>query len=247
MGADQDKMMEPLGWEFFDKIYCISLNSRPDRMQAAARQFVAVGLEDQVEFLIVAKDDEDPERGIYHSHLHCLAKGLEAGARHILVFEDDVFFRGFSAERLGAACRFLAETGRWNAFFLGCLTTGSRRTPHEGVVQIKYRCLSHAYALSRPYAERIVQEQWRGIPFDVLLRRCCNGQYFALSPLCAFQGLASSDNDTIWIDRLRNLCGGLPLIQRCNEIYHHNKGLILASHLLAAALALVFFTLFVRQ
>jgi hypothetical protein len=234
--------MPSLGWDFFDKIYCITLDSRPDRMLAAKKQFAAVGLDGRVEFFIVAKDGEDPVRGIYQSHLRCLSQGLEAGARQILIFEDDVFFRGFRAERLRAACLFLRETDRWDAFFLGCITNGSRRTGHDAVVQVQYRCLAHAYALSRPYAERMVRETWRGVPFDEVLRRC-KGQFFALSPMCAFQGLAGSDNETVWIDKLRNLCGGLPLIQRCNEIYHNNKGLVIALHLLVAAAAIVFFTL----
>ncbi|MBV5318231.1 MAG: glycosyltransferase [Desulfobulbaceae bacterium] len=235
-------MTQPLGWDFFDKSYCITLESRPDRMLAAQRQFAAVGLDERVEFLIVAKDSENPERGIFHSHLRCLSQGLAAGARHILVFEDDVFFRGFSPERLSAACHFLQQTGKWDAFFLGCLTTGSRPTDRANVVQVKYRCLAHAYALNRACAERIVREQWQGIPFDGLLHRC-GPHFFALQPMCAFQGLASSDNETVLIDKLRKLCGGLPFIQRCNELFQNNKGLVIALHLLVAALAIVSFTL----
>ncbi len=235
-------MMPPLGWDFFDKIYCITLDSRPDRMEEAQQQFAAVGLNDRVEFFLVTKDDANPARGIYQSHLRCLTRGLATGARQILVFEDDVVFRGFSEERLGAACRFLQQTGTWDSFFLGCLTSGSRQTDEDAVVRIKYRCLSHAYALNRPYAERIVREQWKGLPFDGLLRHC-NAHFFALYPMCAYQGLASSDNETVWIDRLRNLCGGLPFIQRCNEIYQNHKGLVLALHLLAVAVAIALLTI----
>jgi hypothetical protein len=234
-------MMPPLGWDFFDKIYCITLDSRPDRMEEARQQFAAVGLNDRVELFLVTKDDADPARGIYQSHLRCLTRGLATGARQILVFEDDVVFRGFSEERLGAACRFLQQTATWDAFFLGCLTSSSRRTDEDAVVRVTYRCLAHAYALSRPCAERIVREQWSGIPFDGLLRRC-NAHFFALYPLCAFQGMASSDNETVWIDRVRNLCGGLPFIQRCNEIYQNHKVLVLALHLLAVVAAIALLT-----
>ena len=97
-------MEQPPGWDFFDKIYCITLTSRPDRMREAERQFAAVDLDGSVEFLLAEKDHENPERGIYQSHMLCLQKGLEAGARHILIFEDDVFFRRFSHQRLHQAC-----------------------------------------------------------------------------------------------------------------------------------------------
>ena len=236
--------MPLLGWDFFDKVYCITLDSRPDRREQANRQFVAVGLSDRVEFFIVARDSENPERGIYQSHLRCLAQGLETGARHILVFEDDVVFRNFNAERLHAACCFLQESRTWNAFFLGCITTGSRNigNGNGAVVQVRYRCLSHAYALNRPFAEQIIREPWRGLPFDGLLQRC-NEHFFALQPMCAFQGLASSDNATVWIDTLRNLCGGLVVIQRGNELYQNNKKLVIALHLLVAVGTIAFFTL----
>jgi hypothetical protein len=234
MGADRDRLNHPLDWAFFDSIYCITLDSRPDRMNEARCQLASVGLKDRVEFVVSARDNAAPARGIYQSHLRCLSKGLEAGAQHILIFEDDIVFRRFNAARLRDACRFLHAFNRWDAFFLGCLTSGSKRTNQNAVVQVRYRCLAHAYALNRPFAEKIVRESWRGVPFDAMLRRC-NGQFFALNPMCAFQGLATSDNETIWIDRLRTLFGGLPLIQRGNEFFHNNKRVILALHLLIAA------------
>lgn len=229
-------MSQGLGWDFFDAIYCISLDSRPDRTAAARKQFALAGLEGRVEFLVVTRDEEDPARGIYGSHQRCLSQGLAAGAQHILIFEDDVFFRDYSPERLREACRFLGDTGEWDAFFLGCLTSGSQPAGREAVVRVRYRCLAHAYALNRPFAERIAREPWRGVPIDGLLH-AVGGRFFALRPMCAFQGLATSDNKTVWIDRLRSLFGGLPLIQQGNELYHNNKGLFMLLHLAAAAVA----------
>ena len=237
-----DKAMQPAAWHFFDKIYCISLESRSDRLMEARRQFASVGLADRVEFVIVQKNMDDQVKGIFQSHRSCLTRGLAAGARHILVFEDDILFRGYSERKLHEACLFLDETEGWNAFFLGCLTNGSRKTASGAVAKVKYRCLAHAYALNRPFAERLVREEWSGIPFDDLLRRCSDS-FFALSPMCAYQGLAGSDNRTVALDRLRNVFGGLPFIQRSNEVFQNNKTLIFSLHLLFAALALAFLTL----
>lgn len=241
-----DKAMQPAAWHFFDKIYCISLESRSDRLMEARRQFAFVGLADRVEFIIVQKNMDDQVKGIFQSHMSCLTKGLAAGARHILVFEDDILFRGYSERKLHEAFLFLQETEGWNAFFLGCLTNGSTRTASAAVAKVKYRCLAHAYALNRPFAERLVREKWSGIPFDDLLRRCNDG-FFALSPMCAYQGLTGSDNRTVALDWLRKVFGGLPFIQRSNEVFHNNKTLIFSLHLLFAALALAFLTLQIRQ
>lgn len=238
-------MSKGLGWDFFDAIYCITLDSRPDRMAAAREQFALAGLGERVKFLVVARDEEDPARGIYGSHQRCLSLGLAAGARHILIFEDDVFFRDCNQERLRQACRFLREADTWDVFFLGCLSNGSRPTGQDAVVRVRYRCLAHAYALNRPFAERIAREPWRGVPIDGLLQ-AVGGQFFALRPMCAFQGLATSDNKTVWIDRIRTLFGGLPLIQQGNELYHNNKGLFIFLHL-AAAVTIIAFLLLCRS
>ena len=234
MGAVRDAIRRQLGWGFFDAIYCITVNSRPDRLEAAKKQFALAGLEGLVQFLVVARDVEDPARGIYRSHQRCLSLGLAAGGQRILIFEDDVFFRDCNQERLRDACQFLQETGEWDAFFLGCLTDGSRPTGQDAVVRVRYRCLAHAYALNRPFAERIVREPWRGVPIDGLLRSV-GGHFFAIRPMCAFQGRAGSDNNTVWIDRLRTLFGGLPFIQNGNEIYHNNKVSFLLLHLVIVA------------
>lgn len=242
MEAKQRNQPEADCWTFFDRIYCITLASRPDRTIEAKRQFAAVGLEDRVHFHVAEKDQEHPPRGIYHSHMHCLHQGLAAGAHRILVFEDDILFRGFNSIVLQEACDSLNRLPWWDAFFLGCLRDRSTPTECRRLTQIQYRCLTHGYCLSASFAETIVREPWQNIPFDDFLRNR-HGLYFALSPMCASQGKSISDNRTIIIERLRNLCGGLAFIQRCNEIFHNNKRTIILLHMLIGVLFLTLFRL----
>lgn len=230
-------------WDFFDRIYCITLQSRPDRRQLAENQFAILGILPRVEFVVVSKHPVNPEQGIFQSHMRCLGKGLLQQARNILIFEDDVFFKGIDTDALAKACGFLESTGKWNAFFLGCITDGSKRTTDNHLARIKYRCLAHAYALNRPFAETIARQAWTGIPFDEVLRRNSN-DFFALYPMCAFQGLAGTDNRTVVIDRLRRLLGGLPFIQKANEQYQNHKLVLLpASWALLLVLAVLTFRL----
>jgi hypothetical protein len=219
----------PDPWKFFDTIYCISVDDRFDRREQVKKQFAAVGLLERVEFVLVTRHPEDREQGIFESHMLCLQRALAAGAQHILIFEDDVFFRDFDSRSLAEACAHL-ERLAWEGLFPGCITSGSRKTEVKSLVRIKYRCLSHAYAVNAPMARRIVREEWSGIPYDGLLRRM-NGDFFAIYPMFAFQGLSESDNQTVAIDRMRRLFGGLPFIQKMNEIYQNHKALILAAHL----------------
>ncbi len=222
---------QPDSWAFFDKIYCISLKERPDRRRQAQQQFADVGLLERVEFVIVDKHPANPEKGIFQSHLSCLKRGIAANARHILIFEDDVFFQGFDGRLLQGVCTCLHSGAKWDGLFLGCITNGSSRTDNPGLVKITYRCLAHAYALNRPFAEKIVHYPWQGLPFDELLRRR-KSDFYALHPMCAFQGLAGSDNRTVIIDRMRRFFGGLPFIQKVNEMYQNNKVMLLLAPLL---------------
>lgn len=226
---------EPDPWAFFDKIYCITLESRPDRKAQAARQFAETGLLHRVEFVVVARHPEDREQGIFESHLHCLNKGLRDNGRHILVFEDDVFFQEMDSRALREACNSLETAPDWQALFLGCITDGSRKMGDRPLAKITYRCLAHAYALNRPFAEHIARQPWSGIPFDELLRRQ-QTHFYALYPMCAFQGRAGSDNQTVVIDRLRRLLGGLPFIQKMNEMYQNHKATLFPATLAAVAL-----------
>jgi len=98
-------------------------------------------------------------------------------------------------------------------------------------VKIQYRCLAHAYALNRRFARRIVLESWDTIPFDELLRRR-GTNFFALAPMIAFQSAASTDNQTLLLDKTRRFFGGLPFIQRSNEFFQRHKLLIICCHFL---------------
>ncbi len=239
--SSRDDIQEQ-AWSFFDRVYCISIRGRRDRRDQARRQFAAVGLQDRVEFVLVDRHLQDREQGIFESHLQCLRQGLEAGARTILVFEDDVFFRNFDARLLARACGQLAVRSGWQALFLGCITRGSRRTAEPSLVKIRYQCLAHAYGVSRSLARQMVRERWSGIPYDTLLQRRATDCY-ALYPMCAFQGLAGSDNQTVAIDRLRRLFGGLPFLQRTNELYQNHKGMLITTHLAVFLLGLLAYRL----
>jgi len=224
-------------WSFFDQIYCISIDTRYDRRTEAKNHFSEAGLLDRVEFVLVTKHPNNPEKGIFESHMNCLKKGLEAGARNILVFEDDVFFQNYHPEKLTDAVRFLKNKKNWNGFFLGAIIGKIMQTEVQSVVKIQYGCLAHAYALNRSFAREFVQEPWNNLPYDNLLKKR-GKEFYALSPMIAFQGRASSDNKTIFLDRIRRAFGGLPFIQRVSEFYQYHKRILVYSHVILAFLLL---------
>ncbi len=218
-------------WSFFDRIYCITLKERPDRRAQAAAQFARTGLADRMAYMSAGRHPTEPEQGIYESHMACIRQGLADGARHILIFEDDVVFERFCPERLAAVLSFLQRQPEWQILFLGCLVSRSHATESPAVRRVTYRCLAHAYALNRSCAELLVQKPWSGIPFDVILRDPKDG-IFACYPSFAFQSNAASDNLRLRsLDRFRRWCGGLRRIQKLNEWYHCHEAALVAVHL----------------
>ncbi len=221
-----------MGWDFFCKIYCVSVRERTDRRAEAKRQFAAVGLLDRVEFYIVERDKhpEDIERGIYESHIKCIQKGLDAGARYILIFEDDILFDRFDPEKLKACTRFLQSNKEWKILLLGCLINGVKPTESKAVMKVKHRSLSHAYALNRNFAREIVRIPWPGGAYDCLFCRYDEGVY-AISPSIAFQSDSPSGNTKyLNLEKRRRVFGGFKRIQKFNEFYYRYRTLIIAAN-----------------
>lgn len=220
-------------WDYFDKIYCISLDERPDRQKEARLQFNDVGLSKKVEFVIVKKHPDDCEQGIYESHVLCMKKGIQAGADTILIFEDDICFNRFNPEILGNAVNFLSANDDWKILFLGCMVKKSEKTKTDSVLKVKFRSLSHGYVLNRRFAETLVKRTWQNIAFDDMLRDLKDDHLYAIYPCFAFQSKSRSDNQRyLRLDTFRRLCGGLERLQKMNEFYHYNRTLIIGAHIL---------------
>jgi hypothetical protein len=63
---------EANGWDFFDRLYCISLQERKDRRQSALNEFSKAGLADRVEFVIGERHSHNFEQEVYESHMMSL-------------------------------------------------------------------------------------------------------------------------------------------------------------------------------
>lgn len=227
------------GWDYFGRFYCVSLRERADRRQSAREQFAKVGLAGRVEFVLGERHPRDMEQGVYESHMLCLRKGLAAGAESIVIFEDDVEFDGFDAERLRRCTAFLRRHRDWKVLLLGALIRSSRKTDEPCVQQVRYQSLTHAYALNRGYARTLAYEPWQGIVNDTLFRPLTAGVY-ALYPMCAFQQNFTSDNDKYpLLVVVRRLLGGLKNIQKAMEFYRRHTFGIHAAQALAILLALL--------
>lgn len=236
--GQKQRSLEPI-WQRIDRIYCISLEDRKDRQASAKDQFARVGLHERVTFLFARRHPTDCEQGIFESNQTCLKMGLDAGARHILVFEDDVVFGRFNGSQLVPGIDYYLNTNACEILFLGCLVSGSRATGTPGVRRIQYRALTHAYLIRPSLARKIIDSPWDHIPYDVWLRNRMDNP-FALYPAIAFQSNSPSDNSRHrTLEAIRRLFGGLRFIQMVNERYHRFRYAVIAAHLLVIGAAVL--------
>lgn len=236
-------------WNYFDRVYCISLTDRSDRREQCQSEFQSVGLGERVEYVLVDRDTVDCERSIYNSHMRCIARGLSTDADNLLIFEDDVIFRGFNSSQLSECINFLREHADWKAFFFGCMVRRSRKTSHPAVQAISYRYAAHAYAVNKPFATEILSKPYCGVPYDTMLSRFNSG-FFATYPTFAFQSDSPSDNTRHkTLDRFRRWCGGLVRIQKANEWFNRHRRALVVWHVvvLAALVGLVVLVLWISR
>ncbi len=218
-------------WASIDKIYCISLDHRADRQKEAADQFARIGLGSRVEFIIGKKHATNAEHGNFIAQMKCLRAGVAAGARSICVFEDDIVFDRFTFSKLNQAVEFMKGNFEWNMLFLGCFVSSSKRTTNPSIIHVRFRSTTHAYVITREFAEKLLQIPWPGRCYDDLLCSMKDPGMFAVYPAFAFQSNSPTDNDKQIInDRFRRALGGMRLLQKWNEFSSLNFRWLVAVH-----------------
>jgi len=120
---------------FFDRIYCINLDTRPDRWKYVSTHFRKFGLHKKVERfsavdIRMRKDLAQFETlqrknfsllgncGCILSHRQILEMAQSEGLESILILEDDVEFLEENLSQVDATLRELADLN-WHVFYLG--------------------------------------------------------------------------------------------------------------------------------
>lgn len=120
---------------FFDKIYCVNLDSRPDRWLYIQNQFAKFGLKKKIERISAIDVRNDPELkkhekllknnfsllamcGCMLSHRKIIEQAKRADLNNVLVFEDDIKILEDSIGDIHMSLGQLAELD-WDIFYLG--------------------------------------------------------------------------------------------------------------------------------
>lgn len=186
-----------------DRVYCISLRSRPDRYGAAVAELHRVGLCRHTLFL---RPEKGPRggvvRSIWESHRTCLRHARSEGAGTALMLEDDVQFRPWlqprHVARAGAELRRLAAD--WHAFYLGHLPLGGYLVRPRVLRTMSAQ--THAYVASRRLMDWLDATNWQPnvTPSSRILGYGLDSAYsqlpgmYALIPMLAVQSDSPSDH-----------------------------------------------------
>lgn len=201
-GGTRDTAVPTADWSFADAVYCISLEERDDRMQAAAREFHRIGLCRRVLFFRPARHPTRVIEGIWEAHRAVARHALERGAERVLVMEDDVrFTRRITQRRLARVAAAIDRLpAGWTIFFLGHWPLQARFRSLD-TLETNSAC-AHAYLASRhllhwleanPFPGRRNEIDHRaGAGIDAAYAKL-DGSY-AYFPMLAIQAVRGSDH-----------------------------------------------------
>jgi GR25 family glycosyltransferase involved in LPS biosynthesis len=184
--------------QYFDKIYCLNQDSRPDRWEQAKAEFDRVGI--QVERVATIPADQ-PNKSFCLSQYAMLRKFLGTDGQTLLTFEDDVIFKDM--RHLDSAMRELPPN--WDILYLGAnITEGVfgiqeqppiRYSPY--LFRVRKAWTTHAISYSRRAIEAIVSnypiytfemyDQWLNGGF-LSIYNC-----FLINPMICWQRPGKSD------------------------------------------------------
>ena len=112
-------MMKP--FDYFDEIFCINLDRRPERWELAQKEFDKLGILDKVT-RYRAIVNSHAEKGCFESHLQCIFSARERGLDNVLIFEDDVaFLKCYDERKFEKSIEMLKSKEDWEFFYLGGL------------------------------------------------------------------------------------------------------------------------------
>lgn len=145
-----------------DKVFCISLKDRADRRLVLLKEIDKLNTD--VEFLIVEKDTEDPQRGCFNSHVTCSKLAKSRGYSKILVLEDDVFFTNINSKNISRINRFLLKHNP-EAFYLGAILGKAWLIWSYKIARIRGQGI-HAVILNRVALNKVSNLEYTGKGID---------------------------------------------------------------------------------
>ncbi|MDR3300474.1 MAG: glycosyltransferase family 25 protein [Candidatus Accumulibacter sp.] len=165
-----------------DAVLCINLRSREDRRMAMLETFRDSGI--NIEFFIVDKDKDDPQRGCYNSHRACARLILERHYKRALILEDDCIIEPFAPKTIQRVNCFLNDKNP-EIFYLGVLLGKIWLTWRWNIARCRAQG-AHAYIISEQGCQKIIEfGEYVGKGIDSIFSKRFKG--YCVFPMIGFQ------------------------------------------------------------
>lgn len=173
-----------------DAVLCISIKDRDDRRALLQKEFAETGLE--IEFVLVDRDGNDPQRGCFTSHQTCARLIIDRGYRHALILEDDATLDEWNSATLQRVNHFI-DTKKPDILFLGVILGKMWLTWFPSIARCR-AVGAHAYILSVEGARRTLEHTYTDLGIDTLQKKIFR-QYCVFPMICHQQSQDVSRSD----------------------------------------------------
>jgi hypothetical protein len=194
------EMLKNNPFGYFEKIYCINLDSRPERWAEACLEFAKAGISDRVE-RVSGVVCEDPHEGCARAHLKAIEQAKRLGVSNCFIFEDDVWI---IREEMDALSRAVHEVQNidWDLFYIGGATVGPAYQISPNLAKATAVYSTQSYAISSRLYDVVLKSWHPPAVYDIFLAQEIAPAYqcFFTIPIIAFQKTGYSDIENRVVD-----------------------------------------------
>lgn len=141
--------------EFFDRIYCINLDHRKDRLIKVKKEFEKIGLENVRIFSAIKNNDGAV--GCIRSHLAIIKQAKKDNLNNVLVLEDDVYFEYDNTKELILNCVKDLPIN-WELFYLGANLHQDIFKISDNLLKLKSGFSTHAIAYNSCVYDKFISK-----------------------------------------------------------------------------------------
>jgi glycosyl transferase family 25 len=183
---------------FFDHIYVLNLDRRPDRWSNIQKQLERICVSKAVRFSAI--DKKPGWIGCFDSHLAILQRAFDAKARNVLVLEDDAELYSDWTTIWQASSRQIHPD--WDMLYLGYNLNPDANMPPPfiapNLLHLNDALTTHAYAVNGKCLEGIIQHIkaciGQNTPIDLVYNKLFSQiKAYGVYPMLFYQAVGFSD------------------------------------------------------
>ncbi len=186
-------------FDIFSGIFCINLDSRPEKWSESKIELKKVGILDRTERFSAIATPEKGSIGCAKSHIEIIKIAKARNLESVLVLEDDIQFEENCLEVLEKVIPQLYQVEP-NMLYLGINPLSKFKIISENLTEVSQGYTTHAYIVPKKFYD-IILNQFT-IPIDVFYARLHSTykHIFCVKPMVALQRPSYSDIEGIWQD-----------------------------------------------